>query len=155
MKKTLVLAFFLAGFTGLSGEELKLRGADLRAYLIGTWVDAENAAKADITSEQTFRENGTYEGKVVMRTRNLFGRVSEQRLVFSGTWRVEGDVCIETTERMEPQISDVPHTGKYRIWHVSASTHRSTNVETNETSVHRRKTRTENGSPSAEPKRSG
>jgi hypothetical protein len=54
-------------------------------------------------------------------------------------WKVDGDVCIETTNKSEPKVMEVPRTGHYRISDATPSRHRSTDTKSGESSVHRRK----------------
>jgi hypothetical protein len=135
--KNLIIALVLICCTSLFAEDSALRDEALKSYLLGTWVGADD--KPGMTSEQTFRKDGTFEGLVVTRIKSPSGVEAERRIVFSGIWKVEGDVCIETAQRIDPQIIKMPDTKRYRISDISPASHRSTNTETKKSNMHRRK----------------
>jgi hypothetical protein len=137
MKKLLIVLSLICSFPLFAEEPKQLYDDALRSYLVGTWIGAED--KPGMLSQQTFRDDGTYEGLVVMKIKSPSGTEVERRLVFSGVWKVEGDVCIETTQKIDPQISKVGVPRRYRITEVTNSRHRSTNTETQASSAHLRK----------------
>lgn len=111
----------------------------LQSYLVGTWAGADD--KPGVTSEQTFRNDGTYNGRIVMKVKAQSGLLMERSLMFSGIWKIEGDVCIETTLKVEPEIRKMPDAPrKYRITEITPTEHLSTNIETSQSSINRRKT---------------
>ena len=137
MKNLLAVAALFFSVSLLADESKQLYDDALRSYLVGTWIGAED--EPGTSSQQTFREDGTYEGLVVMKVKSPAGTEVERRVVFSGVWRVEGDVCVETTQKIEPQIANVGVARRYRITEVTSSRHRSTNTETQSSGVHMRK----------------
>lgn len=135
MKTLLFLALLIS--TGAASFASTLRDEALSAYLIGTWIDDDD--DADSTAEQTFFADGTYQGKVMVKVKNEKGEVIELHLALSGRWKVDGDVCIQTTEWMDPQVEKVPRTGRYRVSEPTHQKHLSIDIENGEVYPVRRK----------------
>lgn len=117
----LVLGFigFLTAGPLYSNTGTALRDEALAGYLVGTWVtqhDADEGSRG--LSKYIMKPNGTFEG-----TMRIFVRGDETKDIWalmmaiesSGTWTVENDVLIETTQQASLPLKEMPYVEQSRI----------------------------------------
>jgi hypothetical protein len=123
------------------------RDSKLAQYLVGTWYKDKKEESVIISDEVTFEADGTVSAELsfspvpdVVSNTNV-----PNAITYSGAWRIDGDIVIETVEKMSvPLVKPLPKTDKFRITVFGPDERTSQSLETgNIVTYHRKPTITE------------
>lgn len=122
------------------------RDSKLAQYLVGTWYQDEKEDSVIISDEVTFEADGTVSSELsyspvsdVVSNTNV-----PNSITYSGAWRIDGDIVIETVEKMSVFLKPLPKTGKFRITVIGPDERTSQSLETGKiVTYHRKPTITE------------
>ena len=151
MKKSLLFAFLLLGFNSVTGlnyalasestpalKKQELKDKALAKYLVGTWVADDKDDDLKIHIEQTFNADGTFTGKASFDAPVSRWDITKV-ITFSGKWKVEGAIAIETGEKMSLPLVPLPRIEKFRISDIRPGQHLSQNLGEGSELIYKRK----------------
>jgi hypothetical protein len=111
--------------------------------LVGTWYSEDKSLTKTSAGEQTFNADGTLSGTarlvINLNTSTDLGAVPFM-VTYSGIWRVEGDICIETLQKSSmPFSSPLPYTQAWRITDFQQEQHTTEDIKSGKKNVYHRK----------------
>ena len=116
-----------------------LRDKALKEYLIGTWVTDDDSGEVKAHAESTYKADGTFSGTITFDAPGAPPNAPKSA-TFSGKWKIEGDISIETMEKISLEGVPVPIVKKFRILDIRNNTHISKDLEDGTSSLNTRKT---------------
>jgi len=153
MKKQILLSILLICTFPALHPELRAAESDIKSdaqpqnlkdkalteYLIGTWAEDTDSDGVKAHAESTYKADGTFSGTITFDAPGAPPNAPKSA-TFSGKWKIEGDISIETLEKISLEGVPVPIVKKFKIQDIRNNTHTSKDMEDGTSSLNTRKT---------------